>query len=121
MEHLKNIKDTLVSLVETELTDVKHTNTCELGQVIDMIKDIEKAMYYCSIVKAMEEYEEAPEAKIAYYVDRPYMDKKMHHTNLEHYMNEIKDDVTDMIKESTPEEKKVISTKLQQLATSVKE
>jgi len=28
-------------------------NTHELGEVIDMIKDIEECLYYCSIVKAM--------------------------------------------------------------------
>ena len=30
-------------------------NTIELGEVIDMIKDISKAMYYCSIVEEKEE------------------------------------------------------------------
>lgn len=33
-------------------------DTHELGEAIDMIKDLEQAMYYCSIVKAMEEKDE---------------------------------------------------------------
>lgn len=58
MERLKHIKSTLESLVETQLGDIEHTCTAELGEVIDMIKDIEKAMYYCAIVKAMERGED---------------------------------------------------------------
>jgi hypothetical protein len=47
-------------------------NAEELGEVIDMIKDLEQAMYYHSIVKAMAESEEA-----TYYYDRD-MDKMLH-------------------------------------------
>lgn len=36
----------------------RSADTEELGQAIDMIKDLEQAKYYCSIVKAMEEAEE---------------------------------------------------------------
>lgn len=36
---------------------MKKVNTAELGQVVDMIKDIEEAMYYCSMTKPR--YEEA--------------------------------------------------------------
>ena len=50
MDKLKNIKCTLVSQVQSELTDMKKVNTKELGEVIDMIKDLEEAMYYCSII-----------------------------------------------------------------------
>ena len=55
MESLKHIKCSLVSQVENQLNDLKKANTKELGEVIDMIKDLEEAMYYCSIIKAMEE------------------------------------------------------------------
>ena len=58
MERLKAIKSTLVSLVETQLQDVEHTDACELGEVVDMIKDLEEAMYYCAVVKAMEHGED---------------------------------------------------------------
>ena len=55
MENLKNIKCSLVGLVQTQLGDLKHTDAKELGEVIDMIKDLEEAMYYCAIIEAMEE------------------------------------------------------------------
>jgi hypothetical protein len=37
------------------MTHLADTNTGELGEVIDMIKDLEEAMYYHSIRKSMEE------------------------------------------------------------------
>ena len=58
MERLKAIKSTLVGLVETQLQDIEHTDACELGEVVDMIKDLEEAMYYCAVVKAMEHGED---------------------------------------------------------------
>jgi hypothetical protein len=32
-----------------------------MGEVIDMIKDLEEAMYYCSIIEAMEKTNEKEE------------------------------------------------------------
>lgn len=56
MEKLKKMKDTLMCAIESEINgDLKHVDTKELGEAIDIIKDLEEAMYYCSIVKAMEE------------------------------------------------------------------
>ena len=83
MDKLKNIKCTLVSQVQSELTDMKKVNTKELGEVIDMIKDLEEAMYYCSIIQAMEDSKEDKEQKyssINYYMEpevknyTPYME-----------------------------------------------
>lgn len=61
MDRLKNMKETLVGCVQAQLADIKHADTKELGEAIDMIKDLEEAMYYCSIVKAMEKSEEEEE------------------------------------------------------------
>lgn len=70
MEQLKNIKQCLVSLVQTQLGDLKKTDAKELGEVVDMIKDLEEAMYYCSITKAMEETKEKqPQNNINYYME----------------------------------------------------
>ena len=55
MEHLKNIKCTLVNQIQAQLDDIKKVNTKALGEVVDMVKDIEEAMYYCAIIDAMEE------------------------------------------------------------------
>lgn len=53
MERLKSIKDNLIAAVQCQ--DLTCTDAKEMGEVIDMIKDIEEAIYYCTITKAMEE------------------------------------------------------------------
>lgn len=55
MEMLKNMKSTLVAQAQSQMGNLQNTDTKELGEVIDMIKDLEEAIYYCTIVKAMEE------------------------------------------------------------------
>ena len=65
MERLKKMKETLMCAVESEINgDLKHVDTKELGEAIDMIKDLEEAMYYCSIVKAMEENKDLNRIKV---------------------------------------------------------
>lgn len=55
MEHLKKIKCKLVNCVYEELEhNWDNINLGELGEVIDMIKDLEKSIYYESIVTVME-------------------------------------------------------------------
>lgn len=184
MEHLKSIKQCLVSQVQNQCSDLKKTDTKELGEVIDMIKDLEEAMYYCAIIEAMEESKEEKEGQsynnINYYMEphtytggyglggsmtgpqqksyvpymeyAPYMmrdekwrDARLYNTadrtynsrrmymeskqnqatdqqamkELEHYIKDLGDDLTDMIRDSSPEEKQLLSTKLQTLATKV--
>lgn len=52
--HLKSIKDCLVSQVQTQMTNLNEVDTNELGEAIDMIKDMAKAIYYCTVTEAME-------------------------------------------------------------------
>lgn len=56
MDKLKFIKD---KLEESAYEEVHHNlerlNICELGEVIDAIKDISETMYYCKVVEAMNE------------------------------------------------------------------
>jgi hypothetical protein len=44
----------LIGCVEGELTHIERTDTKELGEAIDMIKDLAEAIYYCTITEAME-------------------------------------------------------------------
>ena len=62
MKELKNMKEQLMSVVKTQMSDLSCVDTHELGEAIDMIKDLAEAMYYCSIAEAMEE-EYPPETK----------------------------------------------------------
>ena len=49
------MKETLVACVENQLCNLSQANTQELGAAVDMIKDLEEAIYYCTITKAMNE------------------------------------------------------------------
>ena len=49
------MKETLISCVEAELGNIKSADAQELGAAVDMIKDLEEAIYYCTITKAMNE------------------------------------------------------------------
>ena len=81
MHRLKSMKETLISCVQAELADIKHADTHELGEAIDMIKDLEEAMYYCSIVEAMEKQEKEEKNGTRehhhYYTPYPYYERDM--------------------------------------------
>lgn len=57
MERLKNIKETLIGCAQGQLSHLDTVDTKEMGEVIDMIKDLEEAIYYCTITKSMTEKE----------------------------------------------------------------
>ena len=72
MEQLKNIEQCLISQVQAQMGDLKKVNAKELGEVMDMIKDLEEAMYYCSIIEAMDKSKEdnqQPPMNISYYME----------------------------------------------------
>ena len=52
-ERLLNIEETLVELVEKAVEKPECVNTKELGEVVDMIKDLSKSIYYHTIVNSM--------------------------------------------------------------------
>lgn len=62
MDRFKSIKERLMHCVESQVYgDLKMVDSKELGEAIDMIKDLEEAMYYCAITKAMEKSEKEKE------------------------------------------------------------
>ena len=73
MERLKAIKNQLIAQVQTQMSDLKCVDTHELGEVIDMIKDITQAMYYCEVYKAMEESQEEGKETNNYYYTEKYL------------------------------------------------
>lgn len=75
MERLKHMEEALMGCVQAQLSHLDTVDTEELGQAIDMIKDLEQAKYYCSIVKAMEETEEDETKEMSHHhrdMDRAY-------------------------------------------------
>lgn len=197
MDTLKNIKETLMSCVQGQMAHLDTVNTKELGEAIDMIKDLEEAMYYCTITEAMKEKEKEEKVGHHYYYTEPYpmyrdMDKtqgrmyypnygmmyydgqgegghgngnssnssgwgsrgyserplemmrdqregrsgmsrktymeskEMHHDKavqmreLEKYMHELSEDLTEVIEKASPEEKQILQQKVAALAAKIK-
>ena len=56
MEKLKHMKECLIACVQSQIAgNLEAVDAKELGEAIDMIKDLEEAIYYATITKAMEE------------------------------------------------------------------
>ena len=179
MEKFKMMKESLMSQIYAQMGNLQNVDTKELGEAIDMIKDLEEAMYYCSIVKAMEESQEEKKYASQYYTPmmaynnegndnnrmyyedgryplhlqpheasmylpekmqqerdsregrspinrRKYMESKSMHKDdmtqrkeLEEYMNELSHDIIEMISDATPDQKLLLSQKLNALASKV--
>lgn len=82
MERIKSIKECLIGQVQTQMGNLQEVNTKELGEVIDMIKDLEETLYYCHIVKAMEKAEEEEGKETIIYNISQYPDmNRMYYPN----------------------------------------
>ena len=78
-EILKSMKEQLTSCVQGQLGDISKADAHELGEAVDMIKDLAEAIYYCTITEAMEkEPAETPvNNNITYYTTPPTYYNKM--------------------------------------------
>lgn len=50
---INHMLETLLCVIEMQLCDLENVDTKELGEAIDMVKDLEEAMYYCTVIEAM--------------------------------------------------------------------
>lgn len=81
-ENLKIMKEQLMSCVQSQMGDISRVDTHELGEAIDMIKDLAEAIYYCTITDSMEKSDEIQKmgsSTVNYYTvpmnqTYPYMD-----------------------------------------------
>jgi hypothetical protein len=53
MERLKSMKEALVNCAQSNMSNLATVNAEELGEVVDMIKDLEEAIYYHTITESM--------------------------------------------------------------------
>lgn len=59
MKRMSGIEESLLSMLEMETAKgLQGIDATEMGAVVDMVKDLGEAKYYCSIVMAMQEEEE---------------------------------------------------------------
>ena len=74
MHRLEQMKETLMGEVMHQLGDLRSANSKELGEAVDMIKDLAEAIYYCQIVEAMKESDkEKGKEKHIYHYAEPMM------------------------------------------------
>ena len=125
------IAEQLICEVKTQMEDLEHVCTKELGEVIDMIKDLSKAIYYDVVTEAMLETNELGEdssiTKIKDTLDEnqgypsyhSYLEAKHNHSDtailmkeLEKYMGDIYQDLSEIAKNATPEEKQYLIKKM---------
>ena len=144
MYKLYDMKDKLICAVEKEICNLDHADCKELGEAVDMIKDLEEAIYYCTITEAMKEngndnghhsngemmpthpYEEDSYCGNSYKNRKMYMeakamkkDKAIQLRELEKYIQELTNDIVDMIQDSSPEEKQYVEKKINLLASKI--
>ena len=83
MDRLKHMKETLMCCVEGQMSHLDMVDTKELGEAIDMLKDLEEAIYYATITKAMKEQDEdgQVEKKIKKYTDEYGSSRPSEHMN----------------------------------------
>ena len=150
-ERLKYMKETIMDAIEIQLCDLSEVDTKELGEAIDMIKDLEEAIYYCTVTEAMnnsshetkksdyhqqenddsrenddpDKWRDEREGR-SYNSRRMYMeardmkrDKATQLRELERYMQELSQDITEMIADASPEEKQYLEKKITALASKI--
>ena len=62
MHRLEQMKETLMNCVQTEINGhLDQADAKELGEAVDMIKDLSEAIYYCTITEAMKKTEKEGE------------------------------------------------------------
>lgn len=110
MRELSEMKETLVSALKSQLNDISMADTKEVGEVVDMIKDLAEAEKYCfeacyykSVIEAMEggedsrygytpmkgNYRISGNGRMGYkpYIDQePYIDGYLHDPDFEDRM-----------------------------------
>ena len=123
MHRMINMKETLMSCIENQLTHLDTVDTKELGEAIDMVKDLSEAIYYCTITEAMEDkyqvgdWEEHPVTHMEEYMSTSDATKKEKH--LEAYLTEIGDEVSKMLAHATPHEKQMMQQKIAHIASKI--
>lgn len=93
------LEDKVYDVVTHGLDEV---NAKELGEVVDILKDIEMMKYYSSVVEAMDEKRDNPHADEPDYISRMYYSS----TKNEATLDSIMEDITSVMDE-TPREHKL--------------
>lgn len=129
LEKLHWMEEELIGAAEKQFECLEEVCTRELGEVIDMIKDLEEAKYYHTITVAMEtkkgdhlqEEDSRQESRSYKYIEAREMkkDKATQLRELEKYIQEMSQEIIDMISDASVEEKAYLEKKLTALGTKI--
>lgn len=103
---LCEIKNKMLNIIMAQMDHLEEVDVCELGEAIDIIKDIAEAEYYCSVVWAMDNRT----------TDTPMSTntaKQTHDVNT--YLHTLANDVHKMMDTMSPEERMMMRDKLHDL------
>lgn len=86
---LKAMKHTLIAQTQAQMANLQCADAEELGAAIDMIKDIEEALYYCAITEAMEDNKDKEESPVEqannYYYTERYLPTPDYYRDMDRY------------------------------------
>ena len=143
ISRLKCLEEEMVSVLELQFENLESVCTKELGEAIDIVKDLEEAIYYHTITEAMktekaataheshdreieekEEWDEwlghSPHGRKRYLEAREHgKDKATQLRELEKYIAELTADILAMIDDSSSEEKAYLEKKITALAAKI--
>lgn len=102
---LKEVKELLVKEVYKQAECLEAVNTEEMGEVIDMIKDIEKTLYYATLIETMK-HENSTKT---FYEKSISLEDRMKY--LQNYLTEF----AEMVELASLEEKQLIKNKMTEL------
>ena len=88
IERMKTMKEAFMCAVESQMYNLAEVDAEELGEVVDMIKDLSEAIYYCEVAKAMEESEKNKGEEMMYYTPM-YRETREHNGGQGHDMSRM--------------------------------
>lgn len=71
IEEMKTMKTQLMSCIQGQMGDLSRADTHQMGEAIDMVKDLSEAIYYCTITESMEKAEETKGGNTVNYYTMP--------------------------------------------------
>ena len=78
---LEWMRDSLICVVENQLCNLEEVDAKELGEAVDMIKDLEEAIYYCTVTEAMKDNAEMDwEMKEDNHLQEPNSNSRMYYS-----------------------------------------
>jgi hypothetical protein len=139
----------LANCIEPQFDNLEEIDCCELGEAVDILKDLEETLYFHTITEAMKDegvygdwpveykkkdlHEEAPiktheehtcegrscKNRKVYMEMKHTKDKAAQMRELEKYMQELTTDMIEMIEDSSPEEKQYLEKKITALGAKI--